>query len=410
MPKHSQFSQEFRLESLGSGPLGWQAGVYLFKEDYKIESFSYDSTNASAQDGYQRVRQKNDAFAVFGAVNYDVSSALKLRGGLRYTRDSKKFTVEAYEQSGFAPCIGPTLGIPGSGPLKCNITQLAGLEPDGDLSASPKDSKVSWDFSGTYALDKDTNLYARVATGFRGSSVQGAGAFNSKSVAGPETNTSYEAGIKTDLFNKRARLNFGVFHYNVKDLQLTAVGGATGNANVLVSAKKATGQGFEADVQAFVTDNLLATLGFGYNDTQIKDANLAVSACASCTVTDPLTAGGKALINGNPLPQAPKTTINFSLKYSQPMGNGAELYAYTDWVYRSKVNFFLYESTEFTSKPVTDGGLRVGYAWGNGKYDMAVFGRNITNQIRVVGGIDFNNLTGFITEPRTWGLQFKAQF
>ncbi len=410
MPKHSQFTQELRLESLGSGPLGWQAGVYLFQEDYKIESFSYDSTNASAQDGYQRVRQKNDAYALFGAVNYDLSPALKLRGGLRYTRDSKKFTVEAYEQSGFAPCIGPTLGIPGSGPLKCNITQLAALEPDGDLSASPKDSKFSWDLSGTYALDKDTNLYARVATGFRGSSVQGAGAFNGKSVAGPETNTSYEAGIKTDLFNKRARLNFGVFHYNVKDLQLTAVGGATGNANVLVSAKKATGQGFEMDLQAFVTDNLLATLGVGYNDTEIKDANLAVSACAACTVTDPVDANGKALINGNALPQAPKTTVNFSLKYTQPMGNGAELYAYTDWVYRSKVNFFLYESTEFTSKPVTEGGLRVGYTWGNGKYDLAAFGRNITNQIRVVGGIDFNNLTGFINEPRTWGLQFKAQF
>ena len=92
------------------------------------------------------------------------------------------------------------------------------------------------------------------------------------------------------------------------------------------------------------------------------------------------------------------------------MGNGAELYAYTDWVYRSKVNFFLYESTEFTSKPVTEGGLRVGYTWSNGKYDLAAFGRNITNQVRVVGGIDFNNLTGFINEPRTWGLQFKAQF
>ena len=418
MPKHSQFTQELRLESLGGGPLGWQAGVYLFREDYKIESFSYDSTNASAQDGYQRVRQTNDAYAVFGAVNYEVTPAFKLRGGLRYTRDSKKFTVEAYDQQGFAPCVAPTLGIPDAGPLKCNITQLAGLEPDGNLSASPKDSKFSWDASGTYALDKDTNLYARVATGFRGSSVQGAGAFNSKSVVGPETNTSYEAGIKTDLFNKRARLNVGVFRYTVKDLQLTAVGGATGNANVLVAAKRAVGQGFEADLQAFVTDQLLATVGVGYNDTKIKDPTLAVSPCGNgqnfpalnCTVTNPLTAAGKALINGNPLPQAPKTTLNFSLRYTQPMGNGAELYAYTDWVYRSKVNFFLYQAAEFTSKPVTEGGLRVGYAWNNGKYDVAAFGRNITNQIRVVGGIDFNNLTGFINEPRTWGLQFKALF
>jgi iron complex outermembrane receptor protein len=41
---------------------------------------------------------------------------------------------------------------------------------------------------------------------------------------------------------------------------------------------------------------------------------------------------------------------------------------------------------------------------------VAAFGRNITNQIRIVGGIDFNNLTGFINEPRTWGVQFKASF
>jgi len=187
------------------------------------------------------------------------------------------------------------------------------------------------------------------------------------------------------------------------------VGGLTGNANVLVSAKKASGQGFEMDLQAYLSDNLLASVGVGYNDTKIKDPQLAVSPCAACTVTDPLVAG-KALINGNALPQAPKSTVNFTLRYSRPLGNGAEVYAYTDWVYRSKVNFFLYESVEFIGKPLTEGGLRVGYTWANGKYDLAVFGRNITNQTRVVGGIDFNNLTGFINEPRTWGAQFKASF
>jgi len=128
-------------------------------------------------------------------------------------------------------------------------------------------------------------------------------------------------------------------------------------------------------------------------------------------VTDPQTggAGSSALIDGNPLPQAPKTTANFTLRYTQPIGNG-DLYVFTDWVYRSKVNFFLYESAEFTGKAMTEGGLRVGYSWANGKYDVAGFVRNMTNQIRIVGGIDFNNLTGFINEPRTFGVQFKASF
>ena len=69
-----------------------------------------------------------------------------------------------------------------------------------------------------------------------------------------------------------------------------------------------------------------------------------------------------------------------------------------------------YESVEFTGKALTEGGLRLGYTWSNGRYDVAGYVRNITDQIRVVGGIDFNNLTGFINEPRTYGLQAKMTF
>ncbi len=404
IPKHNQFTQELRLESDTTGAISWQAGVFAFRESYKIESFSYDSLAGNAQDGYLRVKQNNDAYAVFGNVNVEITPAAKLRGGLRYTRDSKTFKVEDYNNSGFAPCVGPTIGaIPA--PPKCTLAQLAAQGP---LSASPSDNKLSWDVSGTFALDKSTTLYARAATGFRGSSVQGASAFNNQSVAGPETNTSFEAGIKADLLDRRARVALGVFSYTVKDLQLTAVGGAA-NANILLSAKKATGQGFELDFQALLSDNMLATLGVGYNDTRIKDPGLAVAVCASCTVTNPKTAGGAALIDGNPLPQAPKSTVNFTFKYTQPMAGG-EAYAYTDWVYRDKVNFFLYKSTEFTGRAMTEGGLRLGYQWGNGKYDAAAFVRNLTNQTRIVGGIDFNNLTGFINEPRMFGVQFKAMF
>ena len=173
---------------------------------------------------------------------------------------------------------------------------------------------------------------------------------------------------------------------------------------------RSTGSGFEMDLQALLTNNLLASLGVGYNDTQIKDKGLEVAGCGGgCTMTDPIGPNGGRLVNGNPLPQAPKTTVNFTLRYSQPTPSG-EWYVLTDWVYRSQINFFLYESKEFTGKALTEGGIRVGYVWGNGKYEAALFGRNITDQIRIVGGIDFNNLTGFINEPRTFGAQFRANF
>ena len=195
----------------------------------------------------------------------------------------------------------------------------------------------------------------------------------------------------------------------MKDQQLTAVGGSA-NKTILLNAKKAMGRGLELNLDAYLTDNLLITLGGSYNLTRIKDASLALSACASCTVTDPKgTLAGTYRIDGNPLPQAPKVIANITARYGMPVAGG-EVFVFTDWAYRSKVNFFLYESIEFTGKSLLEGGVKVGYNWSGGKYEASLFGRNITHQIRAVGGIDFNNLTGFINEPRLWGVQFRANF
>ena len=86
------------------------------------------------------------------------------------------------------------------------------------------------------------------------------------------------------------------------------------------------------------------------------------------------------------------------------------MYFYTDWAYRDEASFFLYESAEYQSDSLLEGGLRVGYQWSFGQYDVALFGRNITDEIGLVGGIDFNNLTGFVNEPRLWGVEFSAKF
>jgi iron complex outermembrane receptor protein len=71
---------------------------------------------------------------------------------------------------------------------------------------------------------------------------------------------------------------------------------------------------------------------------------------------------------------------------------------------------FLYEAKEYTAKSLLEGGLRVGYKWADGKYEVAAYGRNITNQQQVIAAIDFNNLTGILNEPRSYGVQFKVAF
>jgi iron complex outermembrane receptor protein len=380
---HRQFTQEFRVESRYAAPLNWQAGLYYFDEKFISDSYSYNSLAGNVQTSKLTDEQTSKSWAVFGSVKYDVTKDFSMRAGLRYTKDKKDLESD------------PTTGIDASQ----------------GTSAHLSDSKPTGDLSALYKLSPATNVYARVATGYRGSSVQPASLFGPQSLAGQENTTSYEAGIKSDLFDKRARVSFSVFHYDVKDLQLTEVGGS-GNANTLKTAKKAIGQGIELNLDAYLMPNLLVTLSGSYNDTKIKDPNLTVAGCGSgmCTMLNPQSGTtGQYFIDGNPLPQAPKYIANVTARYGIPTAGG-EYFIYTDWSYRSKVNFFLYEATEFTGKSLLTGGLRVGYIWADGKYEVAAFGRNITNKIVAVGAIDFNNLTGFINDPRTFGVQFKAQF
>ncbi|MGO3126439.1 MAG: TonB-dependent receptor [Luteimonas sp.] len=386
IPDHKQITQEVRIESNLDGPFDWQAGAFWFREELTVDSLNYDSlAPGNPQIGHAVQEQRNTAWALFASGEYDVSDRLKLRGGVRYTQDKKDFSASVLQAVPF--------GTPVGGPFFENT----------DVD------DISWDASAVYEINDDVNVYGRVAKGFRAPSIQGRLAFGGISVADSEEVISYEVGIKADLWDRRGRIGFNLFRYNVDGQQLIAVGGATNQA-ILLNADTSIGQGAELDLQAWLTDTLLVTWGTSYNDTEIRDPNLAVAVCGGgCTVTDP-TVGGFALVDGNPLPQAPKWIHNLTARWGVPVGDDAEFYVYTDWAYRGQVNFFLYESPEFRGRSTLEGGLRVGTNWNQGSYDLAVFGRNITDSTRIVGGIDFNNLTGFINEPRTWGVEFTAKF
>jgi len=387
LPFHRQITQEIRLSSKDStSPLDWIVGVYYFNENITVDSFDYSTLGGSVEDGYAQQKQLDVSAAVFGSVGYQLTDALKIKAGLRYSHDDKNWTATRY--------VSPI----GAGPI-------------GPLFEDPSYSHTTGDLSATYSVSKDTTLYARAATGYRAPSIQGRLLFgDTPSVAKAETITSGEAGIKSDLFDHRATISADVYAYEMKNQQLTAVGGTTNFAR-LVNAKKTEGRGFELDARAYVTDNLMLTAGTSYNFTKIKDPNLYITPCAACTVLDPeIVEGGVTLasINGNPLPQAPKWIGNVTARYAIPFKDG-ELFAYTDWAYRSKVSYFLYQSIEFTGKAWVEGGLRVGYAWDEGKREVSLFGRNILDKKAITGGIDFNNLTGYVNEPRIWGVQFRGE-
>jgi iron complex outermembrane receptor protein len=395
IPSLDQFTQEVRIASNNTGGLGYQAGIFYFDENLDIESFDFFTPTAPDPSAIVNQRQDSEAWGIFGSVNYEFDMGLTLQAGARWNNDDKELTAERLFD------LRP--GFIGGGPV-----QPVTLEAD--------DSVITWDVSALYEINPDVNVYARVAKGYRAPSLQGRILFDrDPSSADSEHTMSYEAGIKTVLFDRRLRFNLTGYYFRTKDLQLSAVGGGT-NANLLLNADAVDGHGFEAELEARPVTGLSLTAGLSYNHTKIDDDTLAVEVCgASCTFTDPIAEAAdpitgqpaQVFIDGNPLPQAPKWTFNFTAGYEHPVGPG-DIYIFTDWYHRSKVNFFLYEAVEFSDDQLLEGGLRIGYK--TDRYDIAGFVRNITNDESAVGAIDFNNLTAMVNEPRIWGLELGVKF
>ena len=369
-----QFTQEVHISGEGDDGFFWQAGFFYFDSDFTVFTNPFFVPESKLQ-------HTNSAWAVFGQISLPLSDALTLVSGMRYTDDEKEMVAF-------------------NSPIEQPDVRVEGEQTSFDVS-------LMWD------VNENFNLYGRVANGFRAPSIQGrdiAFASSPASVADAETILSYEAGIKLNLADNALVINGAVFHYVIDDIQLTAIGGLS-NAVQLINADEATGTGVDIDASLAITDNFVITAGFSVADTEIRDTNLTLPPCGSglCTPTDTLDENGNAIIDGNPIPGAPDHTINLAARYSVPTDTG-ELFFMADWARQGKTNFFLYESLEYFSDGNFETGLRTGYIHGDNEWEIAVFGRNITDEENLKGGIDFNNNTAFDNEPRIWGISFRKNW
>jgi iron complex outermembrane receptor protein len=387
MPDHSQITQELRLSSNDLGKFDYQVGLFYFNEDLTINNLSFDTLGGGNQNGIAIQNMETTAWAIFASLDFEISDRTNLTAGIRYSDDERVWDGTLVQSPFGAPSFSE--------------------------NATVEDSQVSGDISVNYRMTDETNLYARLAKGYRSPSIQGRSLLFSEShtTAESELVTSIETGFKSTMLENTVRIDGSVFYYVVDDQQLTAVGG-TGNVASLLNADKAVGYGFELDSEFWATEDLVFGASLSYNHTELQDDTISVAGCGGgCTITDPLNSNGQVIIDGNSLPQSPEWIGNLNARWTKEIGTG-ELYIYTDWSYRSEVSFFLYESTEFTGDSIMEGGLRVGYEWfaGDTEYEVAVYSRNILDEEKLTGGIDFNNLTGYTNEPRFFGIEFKANF
>ena len=392
VPSLDQYTQEVRLASNNEGGFGYQIGGFYLNERLDITTLDFGRPADTVAAAIAVQRQVTDAFGLFASVNYTWESGLILQAGARYNNDDRDFSA--------ARPVDTRPGFLGfGGPVPTLTTSV-----DADL--------VTWDLSAVYPVSKSVNVFARAARGYRAPSIQGRLAFGrTLSVADSERTMSYEIGVKTVLLDGLARFNLTGYYFNTEDLQLTAVGGG-GNVTSLLNADDVEGYGFEAELAARPADGLDLSIGVGFNENEIKSPGLAVAGCgARCTVLNTPVAGRPGIfsIDGNRLPQSPKWSVNWTAGYAVPVGNG-EIYAFTDWYYRSRIQFFLYDSVEFSDDSLIEGGLRFGYRTADGRLDVAAYVRNITNNVSATGGIDFNNLTAYVNEPRIFGIEVGTRF
>lgn len=382
---HSQLTQELRFSS-ETDTFFYQVGLYYLDEDITVDSIDFANSGDRIQ--LTQAQQDTTSFAIFGQTEFDLNEQLSITAGIRYTDDDKELQV-----------------IPGPG----------SFAPAATIDAS--DDYFSWELSANYDVNDDLSAYARLATASRGPVTLGRFGFTSQ--ADTEEITSLEFGFKADLFDGRARWNSAIYTYSIDDQQLTATGG-TGNTNELLNAAKVDGSGFETEFEMLVTESFRFSTNLSYNDTEIKDPNLNTELCSSnplCTSLDPIVdtfpgffgTVNLVSVDGNPLPRAPEWLFNFSANYDHQLESG-KLYAQTDWNYRSDSNIFLYESVEFVAESRWVGGVRFGYKNEDETMDIAVIGRNITDEIVADGALDFLNQTAFVNEPSFWGIEFSKHF
>ncbi len=392
-----QWTQELRLASSGDGDFKWQLGGYYFDSqditDFYQRAFFLTAPAARNPNNWVRLRNRNYSYAGFGQISYRIG-ALTLTAGARQTKDSKRTIL-----------------------LKTADTAAGVVTYRGRRDVSLSDSKPSWDVSALYTVSPEVNLYARVARGFRGPTIQGRSAvFNADfTTANSETITSYEAGIKTQLLDRKLRLNATGFAYRVKDIQLN--GNDVNGNGVLFNADKADAYGFEADAEFRPVPNLAITAGASFLHSEIKDRNVFAQVCqlngvVVCTVLDPTIRVGAntfAQINGNPLPNAPRYNFNIAARYDLPIGSTGRAFVATDWNVQGYTNLVLYKTREFFAKGNFEGGVRAGFSEANGRYEVAVFARNITKEKNLKGVIE-NYLAAVYNEPRIIGVSLSGRF
>jgi iron complex outermembrane receptor protein len=412
----NQFSQELQLSGT-SGNLDWQTGVYYFVEKGDEQS------RAWVFGGLARARTlsdfKSSSFGTFAQLNYHVTDALRVTGGLRYTWDKR--SINRHSTRDWS--LPDALEVCSVGP---NTGQTATAAPCND-PYSAKFKYPAWTLGLDYRVNDQLFLYAKTS----GASMSGG--FNSRFVPAPFTQQfepekvrDLEFGFKGDFLDRRLRTNMAFFYAKQSNVQriVNALVG-TSLTQFVTNTGKVKAKGFEFEGTALLWDGMELTGSLAYLDTKyVKGSRFENQGTALVPV----------LVDrsNEPVTQAPKWTANIGATQTFDVGLG-ELSLHADYAYISSRAM-----DAFTTRSIAQGGTQAnidrvaignaasiikGYGLLNGRIslqleepniELAIWGRNLTDQPWFTNV--FNNYTGlgatvqFQGAPQTYGATATFKF
>jgi iron complex outermembrane receptor protein len=329
-----------------------------------------------------------DTKALFAQVSLNLNDQLTATGGIRYTKEHKDYTFSRLNRDGSPnPFIG---------------------ELDGEVGVYDGD-KVDYRIGLQYRINPEVMVYGQVSTGFKGGGVNPR-PFNKPQVQpfGPETLTSYELGLKSDLFGRLARLNVAAFYSNYNDIQLTLLSCpqfSPGPCVLPANAGDAHIKGAEAELSLRPITGLSIDAALSYVDFEYTSINPLAGGPGNPTGAQ----------YGNFPPYTPRWKWSIGAQYIVDLGGSGSLTpridaAYQGDMYSGAANTALERIPAYT---LVNGRL----TWKNSKDDLEISAEvtNIFNKYYFLTTLDLTgagigNASAQPGRPRQWAVTVKKSF
>lgn len=315
---------------------------------------------------------KFENYAVYGDISVSISDALILNAGLRYSHDNKNWRYRSELSAG----LFTTLGLPAF--ILTDITGAQGSKQ------SDSWSKLTPRLAINYHLNDEFMLYVSGAQGYK------AGGFSAANQFDEEATWSYEAGIKSSFWDGRAQLNAALYHYDYDNLQVQVI---RNSVLRVVNVPDMQGRGAEIDLKLRLNDAFDITTAIALNDSEIGEFE-----------TD------TGNLHGNSPAYAPKKSASIIVRYIVDNLATADIIVRGETSYQSKQYFSIFNTDGEAQGGYTQHHARIALVDKNQRWELAFFGRNLSNKNYLVNAYGLTETVIQRGLPRQMGLQLSINF